>query len=207
MISTRPLTVWIDDSHAIVRRGMAACLQQADCVVRGESAALSPEPAVGDRIADAHLAVRHAAAERRAQEAITISIVPLEHIQQIDPSSWPRCLGKRCQQGRVFWDGYPELSMNLGPVSNPTSTSKQMTWVHYVGKCDRCGRFHVHCLTCRDLLSFDDNRGEHQCACKLPWFWLASIERDDRGEVSAELHLVMGPGNVVTVDRRPIAKR
>jgi DNA-binding NarL/FixJ family response regulator len=48
MISSRPPTVWIDDSHAIVRRGMAACLQQADFVVRGESAALSPEPAISD---------------------------------------------------------------------------------------------------------------------------------------------------------------
>lgn len=44
MLSARPPTVWIDDSHAIVRRGMAACLQQADFVVRGESAALSPTP-------------------------------------------------------------------------------------------------------------------------------------------------------------------
>jgi DNA-binding NarL/FixJ family response regulator len=48
MISTRPPTVWIDDSHAIVRRGMAACLQQADFVVRGESSALSPEPVTND---------------------------------------------------------------------------------------------------------------------------------------------------------------
>jgi DNA-binding NarL/FixJ family response regulator len=48
MISTRPSTVWIDDSHAIVRRGMAACLQQADFVVRGESAALTPEPVIND---------------------------------------------------------------------------------------------------------------------------------------------------------------
>lgn len=48
MISSRPPSVWIDDSHAIVRRGMAACLQQADFVVRGESAALTPEPAVPD---------------------------------------------------------------------------------------------------------------------------------------------------------------
>jgi DNA-binding NarL/FixJ family response regulator len=48
MISTRPPTVWIDDSHAIVRRGMAACLQQADFLVRGESAALSPEPVIND---------------------------------------------------------------------------------------------------------------------------------------------------------------
>jgi DNA-binding NarL/FixJ family response regulator len=48
MISQRPPTVWIDDSHAIVRRGMAACLQQADFVVRGESAVLAPEPVVAD---------------------------------------------------------------------------------------------------------------------------------------------------------------
>jgi DNA-binding NarL/FixJ family response regulator len=48
MISQRPPTVWIDDSHAIVRRGMAACLQQADFVVRGESAVLSPEPVPDD---------------------------------------------------------------------------------------------------------------------------------------------------------------
>jgi len=48
MISTRPPTVWIDDSHAIVRRGMSACLQQADFVVRGESAVLSPEPSLAD---------------------------------------------------------------------------------------------------------------------------------------------------------------
>jgi DNA-binding NarL/FixJ family response regulator len=46
MPSPRPPTVWIDDSHAIVRRGMAACLQQADFVVRGESATLAPEPVV-----------------------------------------------------------------------------------------------------------------------------------------------------------------
>ncbi|GIE94795.1 response regulator transcription factor [Paractinoplanes rishiriensis] len=48
MIGQRPPTVWIDDSHAIVRRGMAACLQQADFVVRGESAVLNPEPVVAD---------------------------------------------------------------------------------------------------------------------------------------------------------------
>src|SRR3954451_4530846 len=45
MLSQRPPTVWIDDSHAIVRRGMAACLQHADFIVRGESAALVPVPA------------------------------------------------------------------------------------------------------------------------------------------------------------------
>jgi DNA-binding NarL/FixJ family response regulator len=47
MQARRSPTVWIDDSHAIVRRGMAACLQQADFVVRGESSALVPMPVVG----------------------------------------------------------------------------------------------------------------------------------------------------------------
>jgi len=46
MLAQRPPTVWIDDSHAIVRRGMAACLQQADFIVRGESATLAPVPVV-----------------------------------------------------------------------------------------------------------------------------------------------------------------
>ncbi|HYN94203.1 MAG TPA: response regulator transcription factor [Pilimelia sp.] len=48
MQARRPPSVWIDDSHAIVRRGMAACLQQAGFVVRGESAALLPVPTVAN---------------------------------------------------------------------------------------------------------------------------------------------------------------
>jgi DNA-binding NarL/FixJ family response regulator len=46
MQQQRPPSVWIDDSHAIVRRGMSACLQQAGFSVRGESAALVPTPVV-----------------------------------------------------------------------------------------------------------------------------------------------------------------
>jgi DNA-binding NarL/FixJ family response regulator len=40
----RPPSVWIDDRHAIVRRGMGACLQQSGFVVRGESGGLTPQP-------------------------------------------------------------------------------------------------------------------------------------------------------------------
>jgi DNA-binding NarL/FixJ family response regulator len=46
MLARKPPTVWIDDSHAIVRRGMAACLQQADFIVQGESATFAPLPVV-----------------------------------------------------------------------------------------------------------------------------------------------------------------
>jgi DNA-binding NarL/FixJ family response regulator len=41
--------IWIDDGHAIVRRGMSACLQQAGFTVWGESSALGPLPPV-DRL-------------------------------------------------------------------------------------------------------------------------------------------------------------
>jgi len=40
-------SVWIDDDHAIVRRGMAACLAAEGFRVVGESAGLRPMPSVG----------------------------------------------------------------------------------------------------------------------------------------------------------------
>ena len=46
MQAAKPPSVWIDDRHAIVRRGMAACLQQSGFVVRGESGGLAPVPVV-----------------------------------------------------------------------------------------------------------------------------------------------------------------
>lgn len=149
------------------------------------------------------VAGRSEMAQRRAQSTMTISIVPAEHIAQIDPSKWPRCLGKDCGLGRVFWDGYPELSSQQ-PFG--AAASFYVTWVHYVGKCDRCGRFHMYCATCKTLLSFTDDEGEHQCACKMPWFWLASIEEGENGEACAELHVITASDGM-TVNRRPLANR
>jgi len=40
-----------------------------------------------------------------------------------------------------------------------------------------------------------------QCRCQNPWFWLASIEEDDIGRKSAELHLIAGVNKIWTVDR------
>ncbi len=142
------------------------------------------------------------AAERRAQEAVSIRILPLDRLDNFDPSTWPRCTNPRCSRGRVFWDGYPEIELSLRSISG--KEQMQVPFVHYVGKCDRCGRFHIKCLTCGDLFSplegEDDDYG-HQCRCKLPWFWLASVEEDEQGRKSAELHVVLG-GKVRTVDRR-----
>jgi hypothetical protein len=79
-----------------------------------------------------------------------------------------------------------------------------MRFIHYVGKCDRCGLFHVWCMSCNEILPIphQGNDDGHQCCCKPPWFWLASIEEDKEGAQSAELHAVMANGQVRTLDRR-----
>lgn len=148
------------------------------------------------------------AAETRAQQAVSIRIVPLDRLENFDPSTWPQCRTGRCSRGRIFWDGYPELSIGVHPPDRADEI-QTIRFVHYVGKCDRCGAFHVHCITCDDLLHIPEGGGDcgHQCRCKLPWFWLASVEEDDAGNKSAELHLVRRlAGNVTldTVDRRSL---
>jgi hypothetical protein len=146
------------------------------------------------------------AAERRAQEAVSIRLLPLDRLDDFDPSTWPRCLAPSCRKGRVFWDGYPVLDMTLVPI-NWSARERVVSYVHYVGKCDRCGRFHVRCLSCGDFFSptyeSEDDHGI-QCTCRLPWFWLASVEEDGEGRRSAELHLVRGTGQISTVDRRSL---
>jgi hypothetical protein len=148
------------------------------------------------------------AAERRAQSAVSIRLVPLNHLEMFDPSTWPKCNAPKCGDGRVFWDGYPGITLRVIPQSGPNRGELvDLTYIHYVGKCDRCGQFHVKCLTCGDVLSPPENDESdygHQCSCQLPWFWLASIEEDDDGMRSAELHAVLIPTvKIITADRRP----
>ncbi len=145
------------------------------------------------------------AAEKRAQEAVSLRIVPLDRLENFAPSTWPRCLKKGCTKGRIFWDGYPEISVVVHPSSAPAD-HRILRFIHYVGKCDRCGRFHVLCTTCGDLLSIpedDDDDIGHQCRCRGLWFWLASIEEDDKGRRSAELHSVHG-FRISTATRRSL---
>jgi hypothetical protein len=145
------------------------------------------------------------AAEKRAQMYVSIRIVPVDRLENFDPSTWPQCGDSGCRHGRVFWDGYPELSLKVAQIDNPREEPKTLRFVHYVGKCDRCGLFHLWCTTCNVILSIPHDKEDdcgHQCRCKLPWFWLASVETDDEDNKSAELHAVLGTGEVITVDRR-----
>ncbi|MCW5680019.1 MAG: restriction endonuclease [Xanthobacteraceae bacterium] len=147
------------------------------------------------------------AAEKRAQMSVSIRIVPVDRLENFDPSTWPCCKNHQCANGRIFWDGYPELTLRGVPLEKSDQAVKTVSFVHYVGKCDRCGMFHVWCTTCDDTLitSHDDeNDVGHQCRCKMPWFWLASVEEDDDGQSSAELHAVLGTGKVITASRRSL---
>lgn len=146
------------------------------------------------------------AAEKRAQLSLSLCLVPLNQIPNFDPLSWPKCRGKKCKDGRVFWDGYPAIDVTAVPLSDMEKNGKVLTFVHKVGKCDRCGRFHVLCATCNVMLSLPEDDPDdigQTCNCKMRWFWIASVEQDENGEKSAELHLVTGLGEVVTADRRP----
>ncbi len=145
------------------------------------------------------------AAERRAQDAVSIRLLPLDRLDNFDPSTWPRCLAPTCRNGRVFWDGYPVIDLALAPLNRTAGERGVVSYVHYVGKCDRCRRFHVKCTVCGDFFSptyeSEDDCGV-QCKCRLPWFWLASIEEDAKGHRSAELHLIRSIDEIWTVDRR-----
>lgn len=112
------------------------------------------------------------AAEKRAQEAVSIRILPLDRLENFDPSTWPHCKDSRCKHGRVFWDGYPLLTMSLQSLGDSSDAGlKRLEHLHYVGKCDRCRKFHVWCATCDDLFFVvhdeEDDVG-HQCGCRLP---------------------------------------
>lgn len=145
------------------------------------------------------------AALRRAQDVVSIRLLPLDRLDDFDPSTWPSCLTETCRDGRVFWDGYPAIDMDLVSLERP-QTHKTLSHVHYVGKCDKCNIFHVKCTSCGDFFSvpheLNDDNGI-QCKCRLPWFWLASIELDEESQRSAELHLVSAKG-VATVSRRSL---
>lgn len=147
------------------------------------------------------------AAERRAQDAVSIRLLPFDRLDDFDPSVWPDCIVPGCRGGKVFWSGYPSIDMHVLPLFGASNEMRSISFVHYVGKCDRCHNFHVRCTTCLEMFSppCDSDDDGHQCRCRKPWFWLASIEIDDSGRQSAELHLVSalyGDARIETVDRR-----
>jgi len=141
------------------------------------------------------------AAQRRAQKGISVRLLPWEDLRFFAPQDWPACQSGQCKDGYVLWDGFPGPFLKL--ISPKTGELSEVSFVHFVGKCVTCGRFHVRCTTCRELFGLSDE-DEHQCNCKLPWFWLSSIESEDDGTSSAQLHWISGVDEYITVNRWPL---
>lgn len=148
------------------------------------------------------------AAKRRAQDSVSIRLLPLDRMDHFDPSSWPDCKTPRCGGGKVFWSGYPSIDARVVPLSGALNEERCISFIHYVGKCDLCRNFHVRCTVCHELFSPPYGSSAdlgHQCLCRNPWFWIASVETDESGRRSAELHFVTvmhGEVRIETVDRR-----
>jgi len=137
------------------------------------------------------------AAEKRAQMSVSISIVPVDRLTNFDPSAWPECRNTKCKRGRVFWDGYPELSLLLHPTKESGDARADARPVRAprrkVATDAGSSTYGAHAVDQTLPIPHDSDDDGHQCGCKPPWFWLASIEEDEEGARSAALHVAMRP--------------
>lgn len=132
------------------------------------------------------------AAERRAQDAITIRLLGLEEVAKFDPSSWDPCKNENCGDGLLMWDTTPGITISNCP------------WIiHAIAKCDTCHQFNIWCWNCGEKFALSDE-AEYQCNCKAPWFWLTAIEEDSSGSTKSVYLLLIVLGQVFLVDRRPL---
>lgn len=140
-------------------------------------------------------------AERRAQDAITLKILPMEEVDDFDWAAYHPCLGTcrdrangEPRRGLVLWEGAP-LSL---PVDGAW-------WTMWPGKCDACHNFHVWCWACGGKFALSDE-DEHRCECG--WLWVSAIEEEleDRpGSTLNAVHLLVWTGeHLVAIDRRPL---
>ena len=141
------------------------------------------------------------AAKKRAQDAITIKLLPLEEAEAFDLRSWDPCVGSclyeanHDKHGLVLYDSPYGLAIGNSPLS-----------IMAVGKCDRCHEFHIWCWDCGEKFALKDE-DEHKCSCDGR-FWLTAIEEDGKNpegivqkSVLLLLILRIGP-TVIPVDRR-----
>jgi hypothetical protein len=135
------------------------------------------------------------AAERRAQDTIGIRLLTEDNLENLNLYSWDPCLSYDCLNGLVLWD------------ANPSFSNSGLLHIHSIGKCDECGLFHIWCWDCgrRAAMQVED---EWRCGCDVPWFWLTSIESEEKNggyqTQSNYLMVVDLTGNYQIVDRRPL---
>jgi hypothetical protein len=141
-----------------------------------------------------------AGAERRAQNAITISL--LDFKDAVDEYRWEyeSCLGscslrKRRRRGGVLWGEW-----GLSDTDSPT-------WILYqLGKCDGCHSFHVWCQDCGSKFAVPDGRVV-RCGCdEREWASVPESEASAHVGEPESIWLMMREfgGTPVPLDRRPI---
>jgi Restriction endonuclease len=145
-----------------------------------------------------------AAAYRRAQDFITLSIVRLDELDGLDLFSWQPCLGqcsepgsRRRREGWVLYEQPFGVSIRGGPLS-----------IISTAKCDECHDFHIWCWDCGQRFALRGDESEGKCSCER--FFLTSIEDDGVDEQGHQLNGVyllmvpLDPPTAIVMDRRPL---
>lgn len=150
-----------------------------------------------------------AAAERRAQKAISLRLLNPQELDSITLSTWEPCASGECsvastrkRRHKNGWVLFDEV-FHVGLPDEPVAAVA-------IGKCDACSRFNVWCWECGGRFALEGDTAEATCGCSR--LWLTSVESDGTLEDGTELtsvylSVVMAYDRVpvlATVSRRPI---
>ncbi len=134
------------------------------------------------------------AARRRAQDAITITLLSPEEVDEFPWAQFDPCMGEcamsaSAKKGLVLWDGQLPIGV-------------ESTWlIVWTGKCDRCRNFHVWCWDCGEKFALSDE-DEHICYCDYRWVTVIEQEPSDDEMLNA-VHLILMVGQqIFPLDRR-----
>ena len=137
---------------------------------------------------------------RRAQDAITLTVLAIEQVEEFGWVYEP-CLGNCSglksgkRRGMVLWGEFLPIGRGLGWL------------VVQTGKCDGCHAFHVWCWDCGTKFSVPDGQ-VHTCGCELDWASVPeSPESGHTGKPESIWLMVRQSGSSglpVPIDRRPI---
>lgn len=155
-----------------------------------------------------------AAAARRAQQAITITLLDCE--TALDEYEWAyeECLGPcgqggstRVRRGGVLWGEFMAEGVGEGLAVSHTDAPILAGWTMIqIGKCDGCHSFHVWCWDCGEKFAVEDATVV-QCGCESRE-WASVPESQESGYVgepeSIWLTMREDGGHPVVFDRRPI---
>jgi hypothetical protein len=136
-----------------------------------------------------------AAAKRRAQDAITITLLSTDQLDDFPWGQFEDCLGqcrsgaKTNRKGLVLWDGQLLLGLH------------GMWVIVWTGKCDCCYNFHAWCQDCGTKFAVRDE-DNYRCHCGRDW--TTAIEQEPEGpDVLNAVHFFLtAEGVAFPLDRR-----